>query len=676
MSIRKVKTQQQLSKLFADDAYVHDNDDVNEGTKLRTVWGQTFKRIVFFTVACVSFAVIMVALKLIQPRHTDFMTASSKTSFTTTKLRKALTETQTQCTVWIAPSSLKGVNGYGTFTTRDLHEGERILPSHDGLGVPIESYLYDDDNVPFAKARSNWIRVWKNYWWARGVPDHVAYEGALDAVDYQIGFGALPNHHCLLNSLSVRYPVNAYDDSMVDRYRDPTTGSFSYNMGREFYVFKSLNAGDEIFLNYGYCDRESYMPSWTANIYMPEDFDAAASLVKAHQRRADKSFVYDASGRLQVVDESKITPLVKELLPQTQRRFDELVDEEVDRSELTQRIAHNSLNKRSPDWIRRHGMCMESIVPKSSTIPHAGQGAFANFNLVKGEFISPAPLMQIVNKSALFKYSADGTRNGTQLLMNYCFGHKESTLLLCPNTNALLINHCSVRTNDCGPNGPNARYLWSYGWDPASDQWRQMTLERLSQQSGRGLAFEIVATRNIRKGEEIFFDYGPEWERAWHDHVATWQPPPRDELFITVKEANERQEPIFDSLVSGDLRKSVDNSPHMFTACVYEATRDDDHEVYHQDTDWKQLSDEEIMAEYASDGSQFRYPSNFGNPGDYRKHGDKLHWPCSVIRRHARNNSTYVVRIHQSPYTRRTGEMPWFRHKLPRILYNYPRESI
>ena len=52
---------------------------------------------------------------------------------------------------------------------------------------------------------------------------------------------------------------------------------------------------------------------------------------------------------------------------------------------------------------------------------------------------------------------------GYQLLMNYCFGHKESKLiLLCPQTNA----HCSTRhkegANTCNNgNDPNARVQWA-----------------------------------------------------------------------------------------------------------------------------------------------------------------------------------------------------------------------
>lgn len=47
-------------------------------------------------------------------------------------------------------------------------------------------------------------------------------------MDFQIGFGALPNHHCILKSLSYKYPTPPYDDTMVDRFQDPGAGAFTY----------------------------------------------------------------------------------------------------------------------------------------------------------------------------------------------------------------------------------------------------------------------------------------------------------------------------------------------------------------------------------------------------------------------------------------------------------------
>jgi hypothetical protein len=38
-----------------------------------------------------------------------------------------------------------------------------------------------------------------------------------------------------------------------------------------------------------------------------------------------------------------------------------------------------------------------------------------------------------------------------------------------------------------------------------------------------GLLMEIVAIKDIQEGEEVFIDYGPEWQQAWDAHVTEWE---------------------------------------------------------------------------------------------------------------------------------------------------------
>ena len=58
----------------------------------------------------------------------------------------------------------------------------------DGLAVPVPNDQYPG-RVPKKKERSLWRGVWDNYWWGRGVPDHVAYDGppGTYVMDFQIG---------------------------------------------------------------------------------------------------------------------------------------------------------------------------------------------------------------------------------------------------------------------------------------------------------------------------------------------------------------------------------------------------------------------------------------------------------------------------------------------------------
>ena len=188
-------------------------------------------------------------------------------------------------------------------------------------------------------------------------------------------------------------------------------------------------------------------------------------------------------------------------------------------TELAKRTVN--ITQHSVQWIKENGLCLENILPGKSTIPLAGQGAFAARNLPKGSLITPAPLIQIPDRNSILTYelvdSGDGktlvrkndTPIGSQLLLNYCFGHNDSRLLLCPQTNVILINHCSSRKageGDCGTNGPNAKVQWAGSWESRNTEWLSKSLEEIYQLTEvglRGLSFDIVATRDIQQGEEV-----------------------------------------------------------------------------------------------------------------------------------------------------------------------------
>ena len=194
--------------------------------------------------------------------------------------------------------------------------------------------------------------------------------------------------------------------------------------------------------------------------------------------------------------------------------------------------------KKTPEWLEENGQCMDKLRPGMSTIPNAGLGAFAAKAIAEGGLVAPAPLMIIPQKEWLDMYSisfktaeepflytvrnddltsAIGVRK-KQLLLNYCFGHPKSSLLLHPQGAAVnLINHKS--TSD----GANAKLVWtqaSYHQDQllklALDEWGKV-------EPIHSLGMDIVATRDIALDEEIFIDYGEEWAQAWEDHLQNWQ---------------------------------------------------------------------------------------------------------------------------------------------------------
>lgn len=156
--------------------------------------------------------------------------------------------------------------------------------------------------------------------------------------------------------------------------------------------------------------------------------------------------------------------------------------------ELAEALAKEvSLKPRSPQWLVENGRCVDNIMPGKSKLPFAGRGATAQRFIAAGQVVVPVPLIQMMDKDDLIIWEESQNKNGDwdevpvgeQLLLNYCFGHDESSLLLCPITNAILINHCSNRTKECGEEGPNAEWRWDTEWDRDTKRWLDMTLDEM-----------------------------------------------------------------------------------------------------------------------------------------------------------------------------------------------------
>jgi len=296
-------------------------------------------------------------------------------------------------------------------------------------------------------------------------------------------------------------------------------------------------------------------------------------------------------------------------LPSVKEVFDELdhsmmKNESFPQSQRIPKLAKTTTVdswKYDVQWIEENGVCIEKIRPYPSTIEGAGLGAFAQMSIAMGDIISPAPLLNIPNKDSLLMYKTrvkeDGTRVkvdddpiGHQLLLNYCFGHEKSPLLLCPETNTILINHCSNRLEGkkfCNGNSPNAKIQWatSSGWDNTTKDWLNKSIEditELTASSSRGLSLEVVATRDIFPGEEIFIDYGINWEKAWDRHVKNWKPP-TDSTYVPLADVTKRI-------------RSFDNFPDNLelSCCLGKLTQEKYDDEENSDDQSKSMEDTEL----------------------------------------------------------------------------------
>jgi hypothetical protein len=133
--------------------------------------------------------------------------------------------------------------------------------------------------------------------------------------------------------------------------------------------------------------------------------------------------------------------------------------------------------------------------------------------------VAPAPLQ-------IYKHRSDFAKQKPEaLFINYCFQFKGSDMMLFsygPGVN--LINH--------NGQNPNVFIRWSTNHMHHS-QWLSLPPDQMMQMIyPGGLMLEVVALRDIAPGEELFMDYGIDWDRAWNKHVQEWKPLPGGDKYV------------------------------------------------------------------------------------------------------------------------------------------------
>jgi hypothetical protein len=146
------------------------------------------------------------------------------------------------------------------------------------------------------------------------------------------------------------------------------------------------------------------------------------------------------------------------------------------------------------------------------------------------------------------------------LLLNYCFGHKQSSQLFCPiGPTVGLINHSPT---------PNAALRWStHVTNLHRKEWINLTAEELGEKMELGLVLEYFPLRDIKSGEEITINYGTEWQEAWEEHVSAWESTVADSIYISAADLND-----LNPEVVRTFREQQDN-PYpqtVHTSCYYE----------------------------------------------------------------------------------------------------------
>ncbi|KAG7360202.1 SET methyltransferase domain containing protein [Nitzschia inconspicua] len=307
-------------------------------------------------------------------------------------------------------------------------------------------------------------------------------------------------------------------DEVVDRIDSPGAGAFTpYHSARTIVRVDQVLPGQELFASYG----EEWIP-WIPGVAVTQEanFDAADELMHEFEEWIEEHENPDCPTRGELTEEL-LQAMWKFMVefPQSSRKLS-VIPKEWSRERMkkatlieTQRYLGQSevespsreywTNKGrvSLDFLRENGKCQDHIRPNVSSVPHAGRGAFATRDLPKGTVVGYSPLVHVaVRGEEIYTINYDGRDHGNEnnakkpfsrpdLILNYSFGHRNSTILLTPYGGYELVAH--------------------------KPEWLEQDIDFLRDTNNKiGLSFDYVALRDIKQGEEVFMDYGDEWLSA------------------------------------------------------------------------------------------------------------------------------------------------------------------
>jgi hypothetical protein len=453
-----------------------------------------------------------------------------------------------ECGVYLAPSTIPGA-GLGMYAGKSYGKGEHV--TYGDVIFPIIELNWHNGH-------ENFFWLWDEYTWSFSVEEHMEFEteSASDLSAASPGIGAALN--CMLSLVNLEDTFSQCDNAGLHRSKDPGAGAITPYHGRGSKAAQPIHMGDELFIDYG----ENYFESrgkTYGQIPMKDNFNEADVLLYNFHHLQSEVLKYYPDSLQQ-----DLWKLITDLNTRTTNALPSSLENataEVLRKGGTGRM-YEDRSRHSLEWLQEHGQCMDNIRNGMSEIPQAGRGAFATRFLPAGSLVAPAPLIHIPNRTQLVMYetmppdNAVISRNTSQpvhqqLLLNYCFGHADSNVLMSPyGVLVNLINHGSGAK-------ANTKIVWSK--DMRHPEWLDQPPKVMEGDWHSGLSFDFVALRDIQKDEEVLIDYGPEWQAAWDEHVAKWEAPPGADMYDAAYELNgiQQVDSILPTMAEGGYGGSV-----------------------------------------------------------------------------------------------------------------------
>lgn len=448
-----------------------------------------------------------------------------------------------ECRLWLAPSflSTSKLPVFGLYAGSQGFAADEVIPSYE-IAVPVFDFLKSPGGAKSDSHRRVLDFLESSMW----VADYAGskFESNHSVSAFIPGVGSLTNYHSglsnvdwLQGSLLLREPDDHVLTTMGKSH--PGRGAISQFYNATMRATKLIPPGMELFAYYGdYEDANApdlYQDTVTRWDYEKADkvIDRILVFMKSYGGKMKDGLKDDVLDfMLETVLEGaggKHAKTIRSLIPAHAGKLQRVKD-----AGGTFAYRNKDIVKKM-DWVKKHGLCVDNLRVGKSTVEDAGRGAFVTRDIAEGATISPVPMLPILNEEVLEFYSEttevsksanrteyvlDDTKpsTGYHLLLNYCYGHPESNLMLLPLAPMVnYVNHASDKSK------LNAFLRWSTHDDIYNDHdLHDRELAKWRTKHTRPITMELVALRDIKEGEEILINYGDDWEKAFREYKEKW----------------------------------------------------------------------------------------------------------------------------------------------------------
>lgn len=188
----------------------------------------------------------------------------------------------------------------------------------------------------------------------------------------------------------------------------------------------------------------------------------------------------------------------------------------------------------SPDVLMQDGICLSDVYVDDSYVAGAPNlGLFANRDFLEGEVVTISPVI-VIAKSLMMN-----STKSNSIIINYSISYKNSAVVLLPIAHAGMINHMiddfanihikwydwmtkeavnfNSRKNSGSANSTSSNT--STYENEILQKLLDLSVDDLVNAPFTLLDVAYVATKTIRKGEELFVSYGSDWENKYQDYL-------------------------------------------------------------------------------------------------------------------------------------------------------------